>query len=59
MTPVTSGRVNLAVDLVAGQIIATVDKLPVRTFAVFDRRLDFQLVGVAVVAEGAFVTAGA
>jgi hypothetical protein len=58
MTAVAAGRVKLAFNPVQGNKIASVLEFPVGAFAVTDRRFHFYLVGVAVSAEGTFVTGG-
>jgi|SRR6185369_4885376 len=55
VTFVATARVYLAVDLVQGQIIPAVYQFAVRPVSQLDWRLDLQFVGMAVVAEGAFM----
>jgi hypothetical protein len=59
VTFVATAGVHLAVDLVQCQIIPTMNQLAVRPVAELDGRLDLKFVGMAVVAERAFVTGGA
>lgn len=59
VTAVTAGRIKFAFDLVQGHEIAAVWHLHVRAVAVFYGWLHFDLVGMAVGAEGGFVTGGA
>jgi hypothetical protein len=59
VTAVAAGRVQFSLDLVHGHEIATVRHVTVGTVSVFDRGFHFNLIGMAVVAEGAFVTGGA
>lgn len=56
---VAAGRVKFSFDLVHCHEVATVRHFTVRTVAVFNRRLHFNLIGVAVITEGALVTGGA
>jgi hypothetical protein len=59
VTAVAAGRIKFAFDLVQGHEVAAVRHLHVRAVAVFYGRLHFDLVGMAVGAEGGFVTRGA
>lgn len=59
MAAVAAIRVKLSLDLVHGNEIAAVLHLPVRSMAVFQRRLHFNFIGMAVGTEGALVTGGA
>lgn len=56
---VATGRVELSFNLVQGDEVAAMLHFTVRPVAVACGGLHFHLVGVAVVAEGAFVTGGA
>lgn len=56
---VAAGRIKLPFNFVQGDEIAAMREIPVRTIAIAGGRLHFDLVGMAVVAEGAFVTGGA
>lgn len=56
---VAASRVKFPFNLVHGHEIATVRHVAIRTVAVFYGRFNFDLVGVAVIAEGTFVTGGA
>ena len=56
VTFVTTAGVHLTVDLVQRQIISTMNQFAIRPVAEPDRRFDFKFVGMAVVAERAFVT---
>jgi hypothetical protein len=58
MAAVAAGRVEFAFDLVRGHEVATMRHFTVGTVAVFCRRLHFNLIGVAVITEGAFMTGG-
>src|SRR6185369_6018571 len=55
---VAAGRVELSFNLVQGDEIAAVLELSVGAVAVFQGRLHFNLVGVAVIAEGTLVAGG-
>jgi len=55
---VATARVKFPFNFVQGYVVATVRHVAIRTVAVFYRRVHFDLVGVAVVAEGTFVTGG-
>ena len=59
MAAVAAGRVKFAFDFVQGDVVATMLKVTVRAVAVAGGGFHFHLVGVAVVAEGAFVAGGA
>jgi len=59
VTFVATARVYLAVDLVQGQIIPAVYQFAVRPVAEHDRWFDLQLIGMAIVAEGAFMAGSA
>ena len=59
VTFIATARVYLAVDLVQGQIISAVDQFAVGPVAELDRRLDLQFIGMAIVAEGAFMAGSA
>jgi hypothetical protein len=48
---VATGGIHLTFNLVPCHIVATMDKFPVRTIAVFDGGFDLHFVGVTVVAE--------
>ena len=56
---VATGRVKFSFDLVQGYEVATMLEFPVGAVAIAGGRFHFDLVGMAVVAEGAFVTGGA
>jgi hypothetical protein len=51
VTAITTCRINFTVYLVSGQVITPVNQFPVRAVAELCGRLDFQVCGVAVVAE--------
>lgn len=51
VTAVTACRVNFAFNFMSGQKIAAMNQFTVGTVAVFDGWFDFQLVGMAVIAE--------
>ena len=56
---VATGRIKFSFDLVQGYEVAAMLEFPVGAVAIAGGRFHFDLVGVAVVAEGAFVTGGA
>ena len=56
---IAAGRVKFAFNFVHGYEVAAMLHVTVRTVAVSCRRLHFNLIGMAVIAEGAFVTGGA
>jgi len=59
VTSVATGGIHLTFYLVPGQIVAAMDKFPVRPVAVFDGWFDLQFIGVAVVAERPGMAGGA
>ena len=55
---VAAGRVKFALYLVQGDEVAAMLEFPVRTVAIASGRFHFDLVGMAVITERAFVTGG-
>lgn len=55
---VAAGRVEFAFDPVQGEEVAAMLEFPVGAIAIAGGRLHFNLVGVTVIAERAFVTGG-
>ena len=55
MASIAAGRIELAFDLVHGHVITAVRHITIGTIAIFNRRLHLDLVGMAIVAERAFV----
>ena len=58
MTAIAAGRIELAFDLVHSHVITAVRHLTIGTIAILNRRLHLDLVGMAIVAERAFVAGG-
>jgi len=56
MTAVAAGRIKLSLNLVHCNKITTVLEFTVRAIAIEGRRLHLNTVGVAVIAERAFMT---
>jgi hypothetical protein len=59
VAPIAACRVKPAFNFMQAHEIPSMLKFTIRTIAVAGRRFHFHLVGVAVVAERAFVTGGA
>ena len=59
VTAVAAGRVEFAFDLVQGHEVAAMRHFAVRTVTIFQGRLHFDLVGVAIAAERHFMACGA
>lgn len=56
MTAVAAGRIKLPLNLVQCHKITTVLEFTVRAIAIDSRRLHLNFIGVAVIAERAFMT---